>query len=262
MSYLMRFQRAVSRPSFTAHIRSNASVGTPLSLQQRTPAAAIAAFHSRPPHVATIRRVERSTHHMQPSPSPTSLTPLYAWTNMHTFYSSMMARFSSTSSSSSSSSSQPPAGQSEHFDDTAAIPLPPQPIDGAPSDAVVVQGGGDRSLAVSTSVSAPSSSPSSESATPSSVAPEVAMAQAAASASSPSHEQVLAATAAEAAKARLHAEVEKTTFAPIPTASPDAELKTLRTNKEGQPEEDPSESIPKLPSSDTFIRGTLWFDNM
>lgn len=51
------------------------------------------------------------------------------------------------------------------------------------------------------------------------------------------------------------AEVDRATFAPIPTLEVDQELKD-------DPEGTEAASIPKMPSSESVIRGTLWFDNM
>jgi len=85
------------------------------------------------------------------------------------------------------------------------------------------------------------------------------------------------AEAAEAARAKAHAEVDAAVFAPIPTTRPDTELEALRMEAaakaraaeeaaeavtEAEGEHDPSASLPKVSSSAGFIRGTLWFDNM
>lgn len=203
----------------------------------------VSALHTRAPsaHLSTVRRAPLTQHVAAASTlvnnGPTLSDRLSHWAMIR-------ARWSALFSTRAPDDDEKPIPLTAHPDDP--IPLAEHPA----SDANPTAAADKEAAAPAEKQSAPSSSPHAESASPHSTPPEL-------KSPTPTAEEIAKLAAAEEAKARAHEEAEKATFAPIPTTQPDAELKSLHKDAAAQAE-DPSASIPKLPSSDTLIRGTLW----
>lgn len=195
-----------------------------------------------------VRRAERAAHVLQQSPGRRAVAAhAYAWTRLQWIGAAVAARFSSLAAGAGATAgtgtaAAPTSSEQPHASDADAIPLPapPQPLT-LGEHAEPVEG---------TATAASSAAADADTDT------ELVR----------SNEDLAALAAAEAAEARAHAEAEAASYAPIPTGQPDAELKGLEAAKklaeDGGDAVDPAASLPKLPSSDTLIRGTLWFDNM
>lgn len=235
----------------------------------RPRASSAAGLHTRAAtHIPQVRRIDGPHGCSQSSSSSLALaapfpSPYGHWSRVCSKWSALF-----TSAASSRPEGEVPAAEegdpkpiplAAHPDDPIQLPEHPTSDAGGPEAAGSTHSDAPPPATVAASTppavtSAPSSSPSADSAAPHSTPPEL-------DSPVPTSAEVAKLAAAEAAKKRIHDEAENATFAPIPTAQPDAELKSLQKDAAAD-EEDPSASIPKLPSDETVIRGTLWFDNM